>query len=140
MSVGVGPNHREIDYGEEAEVEGEDQESEKRQEGRPGAEKEEILGKEERREEVRREEVGREEVRREEVGPEEGNGQEGRAAEKSRAEARSRGSRTGRSGADSVLVTLRVELRRQRRHRQLTILVQAAMNDPAPAARGFLAS
>jgi hypothetical protein len=135
MSVGVGPNHREIDYGEEAEVEGEDQESEKRQEGRPGAEKEEILGKEERREEVRREEVGREEV-----GPEEGNGQEGRAAEKSRAEARSRGSRTGRSGADSVLVTLRVELRRQRRHRQLTILVQAAMNDPAPAARGFLAS
>jgi hypothetical protein len=108
MSVGFGQNYREIDYGEEAEGEGKDQESEKRQEGRPGAEKEEVLGKEGQSEKVGREEVG----------PEEGKSQEGSAAEKSRAEARGCGSCAGRSGTGS-LVALRVELRRWRRRQRI---------------------
>jgi hypothetical protein len=142
MSVGVGPNHREIDYGEEAEVEGKDQESEKRQKGRPGAEKEEVLGKEEQREEVGREEGGREEG--------EAESQEGSAAEesgaksgakgcaKSRAQACGSGSCTGRSGAGTVLVALRVELRWQRR-RQLTSRAPSksdSLNTPSPRHQG----
>jgi hypothetical protein len=98
MSVWVGQNHREIDYGEEAEVEGKDQESEKQQEGCPGEKEEKVLGKEEQREEVGRKEVG----------PEEGEGQEGSAPEKSRTEARGSGSCTCRSGASSIMVAFRV--------------------------------
>ena len=119
---GVGRNHREIDYGEEAESEGEDEESEKQQEGCPGAEKEEVLGKEERRKEERKEE------RRQEVGHEEGRseseGQKGRAAQESCLQASSSGSGTSGSGTRAIMVAVRVELGQQRQQFLISDVVE----------------
>jgi hypothetical protein len=120
--LGVGRNHREIDYGEEAESEGEDEKSEKQQEGCPGAQKEEVLGKEGRRKEERKEE------RRQEVEPEEGRseseGQKGRAAQESCFQASSSGSGTSGSGTRAIMVALRVELGQQRQRFLISDVVE----------------
>jgi hypothetical protein len=103
MNVGFGRNHREDDDGEEAEVEVKDQESEGGQKSRPGAEKEEISGKERRGQKVGRKEV---------EGQEDGVAEEVCTAQEDCLEACSTGSRANRSGLHAVLVALRVELRR----------------------------
>jgi hypothetical protein len=115
---GVGRNHREIDYGEEAESEGEDQEREKQQEGCPGAQKEEVLGKEGWRKEERKKER-RQEVEREESRSEESQGQKSRIAQESCAQASSSGCTTSGSGTGAIMVAVRIELRQQRQQRFL---------------------
>ena len=140
---GVGRNHREIDYGEEAESEGEDQESEKQQEGCPGAQKEEVLGKEEQRQEGRRKEE-RQEVERQEGRSEEIQGQKGRAAQESCAQAGSSGRRTSGSNTGAIMVAVRVELRQQRQRFLIpggvveAPGVQCAIAAPSGAANGVL--
>jgi hypothetical protein len=143
---GVGRNHREIDYGEEAESEGEDEESEKQQEGCPGAQKEEVLGKEEQRQEGRRKEErqeverqkGRSEGRSEEI-----QGQKGRGAQESCAQASSSGPRTSGSNTGAIMVAVRVELRQQRRRFLIPGVVegpcfQCVIAAPSGAANGVL--